>query len=152
MIGSVEAAEALKILIGHFEQVSRKLLVVDLWSNDLQWLDLAGVRERADCPCCRHRRFEYLDGRAGSQAATLCGRNAVQLRHRQEAGAVDLEAVAERLGRTAEVRVNQYLLRATVTDQGGEFEITLFADGRAIVKGTDRPDVARSLYARHVGT
>lgn len=152
IVGSFQAAETLKILTGNYEQVSRRLLVVDLWSNDLQWLDLAGVRERADCPCCRHRRFEYLEGRAGSQAATLCGRDAVQLRHRQQPGSIDLGAVAERLSRTAVVRVNEHLLRATLTDQGNEFEITLFADGRAIVKGTDRPEVARSLYARHVGT
>lgn len=152
IVGSFQAAETLKILTGHFAQVSRRLLLADLWSNDLQWLDLAGVHERADCPCCRHRRFEYLDGRAGSQAVTLCGRNAVQLRHRQAPGSVDLRAVAERLGRSAVVHANDYLLRATLTDQGGEFEITLFADGRAIVKGTDRPEVARSLYARHVGS
>lgn len=151
VVGSFQVAETLKILTGNFGQVSRRLLTVDLWANDLQMLDLAGVYEQADCPCCKHRRFEYLDGRAGSQAVMLCGRNAIQLRHRQQADPVDLNAVAARLRHVGEIRVNEYLLRATITEHDREYEITLFADGRAIVKGTDRPDVARGLYARHVG-
>lgn len=152
MIASFQVSEALKILTGRFDQVSRTLLNVDLWTNDIQTLDVAGVRERADCACCTHRRFEYLDGAAGSGATTLCGRNAVQLRHRQPSGHLDLATIAARLGTRAEVRINEFLLRAAVDDAGTNYEITLFRDGRAIVKGTDRPELARSLYARFIGS
>ena len=46
------------------------------------------------------------------------------------------------------VTCNQFLLRCTIA--GHEF--TVFADGRAIIKGTSEPDAARSLYAKYIGS
>jgi len=152
LIGSYEVAEALKILAGRHERVCRSLLAVDLWDNDFQLLDTSSAYDHADCPCCRHRRFDYLEGRAGSRTAVLCGRDAVQLRLRQDGARVDLASVAIRLREHGTIRVSEHLLRACIADSGRDYEITLFPDGRAIVKGTDQPEVARSLYARYVGS
>jgi adenylyltransferase/sulfurtransferase len=151
MIANFQVAETLKILTHNFAAVSRSMLNIDLWANEIRQLKMARVYEAADCPCCRHSRFEYLDGKAGSSAATLCGRNAVQLRHRQQAERVDLDALTTRLRKHGEVVANEFLLRAEVTDRDRVFGITLFPDGRAIVKGTDDPALARSIYAKYVG-
>lgn len=152
IVANFQVAETLKILTGNFDRVSRTLLNLDLWANEMQQLKVANAYDTADCPCCKNRQFEYLDGKAGSTAATLCGRDAVQLRHRQQADGVDLNAVATRMRGHGEVRANEFMLRTQVTDRNEKYEITLFPDGRAIVKGTDDPGIARSIYAKYVGT
>lgn len=152
IIAGFEVTEALKILTGNFEHVSPALLNVDLWASTILPLKVAGARERGDCPCCKHRRFEFLDGTAGSSATALCGRDAVQLTHRQSDAALHLPTVAERLRRHGAVRLNDYLVRAEVVDNGKAYELTVFPDGRAIVKGTSEAAAARSVYAKYVGT
>lgn len=151
IVANFQVAETLKILTGNYEQVSRKLLNIDLWANEIMQLGVANARENGNCPCCKARRFEFLDGSAGSSAISLCGRNAVQLRHRQRADGVDLDALAVRLCKHGEVVRSEFLLRAHITEGNKDFEITLFGDGRAIVKGTDEPGVARGIYAKFVG-
>ena len=145
------SAEALKILTGNFDRVSPDLLSVDLWDNRVLHLKVGGARETGDCPCCKRRDFEYLDGRTGSSAAALCGRDAVQLTHRQRRGRLNLDEIADRLRRHGPVTVNAFMMRAAIAEGGGAYELTLFADGRAIVKGTDDAGVARGLYAKYVG-
>ena len=152
IVANFQVAETLKILTGNFDHVSRTLLMLDLWANDIQQLNVANAYESSDCPCCKNREFEYLDGKAGSSAASLCGRNAVQLRHRQQADGVDIAALAKRLRAHGEVSANEFMLRTHITDGNKKYEITLFPDGRAIIKGTDEPGVARSIYAKYVGS
>ncbi len=152
IIANFQVAETLKILTGNFDHVSRTLLMLDLWANDIQQLNVAKAYESSDCPCCKNREFEYLDGKAGSSAASLCGRNAVQLRHRQQADGIDIAALAKRLRAHGEVSANEFMLRTHITDGNKKYEITLFPDGRAIIKGTDEPGVARSIYAKYVGS
>jgi len=151
MVANFQVAEALKILTGNFSRVSRTLLTLDLWANSIAQLKVEDAYEKGDCPCCKHHRFDHLEGRSGSSAALLCGRNAVQLRHRQGTGRVDLEALAGRLSVHGPVRVSEFMLRAEVTDRGTRYEVTVFPDGRAIIKGTDDPGVARSIYGKFVG-
>ena len=151
IIANFQVAEALKILTGNFAQVRRTLLNIDLWTNEVPQLSPGKADQHSHCPCCRGRQFDYLDGIMGSSAAVLCGRNAVQLRHRQRPDSVDLHAVAERLSKHGEVIASEFMLRAFITEHGNDYELTLFPDGRAMVKGTDDPGVARSVYARLVG-
>jgi adenylyltransferase/sulfurtransferase len=151
IVAGFEATEALKILTGNYDRVSPALLNLDLWANSVLSLKVSDARERGDCPCCKQRRFEFLEGLAGSSATALCGRDAVQLTHRQAAGALDLSGVAERLRAHGEVKVNDYLVRAAIVDNGRPYELTVFGDGRAIVKGTSEPAAARTVYARYVG-
>lgn len=144
IIASMAATEAIKLLVGAYEQVSRALLWIDVWFNSIQRTPLGGPA--ADCPACAGRRFEYLEAAAGTRATTLCGRDAVQVRPLARGG-VALEALAERLAHVGVVRQNPHLVRLTVEG----FDLTVFRDGRAIIKGTDDPSVARGLYARFVG-
>jgi adenylyltransferase/sulfurtransferase len=152
VIANFQVAETLKILTGQFDRVSRTLLNLDLWANEILQLKVTNAYDKGDCPCCKQRRFEYLDGKAGSSAASLCGRNAVQLRHRQQTDGVDLDALATRLREHGLISANEFMLRAHIAESDKEYEITLFPDGRAIIKGTDEPSVARSIYAKYVGS
>ncbi len=151
VVANFQVSETLKILTGNYDRVNRSLLNFDLWSNELMQLKVTNVYENGDCPCCKHRQFDFLDGKAGSSAAVLCGRNAVQLRHRQQAGSIDIDAIANRLREHGEVTTNDFMLRASIASQDASYEITLFPDGRAIIKGTDDPAVARSVYSKFVG-
>lgn len=151
IIANFEVAEALKILTGNLEHVCRTMLNLDLWTNSIVQLKVGSAYENSNCPCCKKRQFEFLEGRSGSSAASLCGRNAVQLRYRQQTAAIDLNGIASRLLAYGKVTVNEFMLRARLRDSDRDFEITLFPDGRAIVKGTDDAAVARSIYARYVG-
>ncbi|MGD2130485.1 MAG: ThiF family adenylyltransferase [Lysobacterales bacterium] len=151
MVANFQAAEALKLLTGNLDRVNPTMLSIDLWSNDLLQLKVSGSLN-PDCPCCGRHDFEFLDGRAGTGATALCGRDAVQLVDRERRGGIWLEEIARRLRHYGPVVTNEFLVRARIDDAGQTFELTLFADGRAIVKGTGDPAKARSVFARYVGT
>jgi adenylyltransferase/sulfurtransferase len=151
-IGSHQVSEALKVLTGNYARIRRTLLSIDLWWNESHSLGVERVREHGDCPCCKGRRFEFLAGEIGSSATVLCGRNAVQVRQRLTPEALDFGALSIRLGEHGRVTSNEYLLRAHITDSDKDYELTLFRDGRAIIKGTDQPETARGLYARFIGS
>ena len=150
-IASFQVTEALKILTGNRDKVCRKMLHVDVWSNEFHQLDVSATAAGGDCPCCRRRSFEYLSGVLGSSAVSLCGRNAVQLRHKQGREPLDLDAIARRLDGNA-VKRNEFMLRLDVRERDSDFEISVFSDGRAIIKGTDDTTVARNLYTKYIGT
>jgi adenylyltransferase/sulfurtransferase len=147
VIAGIASTEAIKLLVGS-DRLVRGMTWVDLWENTFDRLE---VPRQEDCPTCAQGEYEYLEADEGAQGTTLCGRNAVQVRPQRhgEAGpaTLDLAALAERLRAVGEVRQNEFLLRLQV----GGYDVTVFPDGRAIVKGTDDPAVARSVYARYVG-
>ena len=152
VIASFQAAEALKILTGNLDRVCPTMLTIDLWDNTVMQLEVARAWQDGDCRCCKHHDFEYLDGKAGSSATSLCGRDAVQLKHRQTRDGINLKAIAERLGQHGKVTANELLVRAQIAEAGYNYDITLFADGRAIIKGVDEESAARAVYARYVGS
>lgn len=141
-IAALQAADALKILAGGAESITARLTTVDVWSGEIRQLD-PPARD-PQCPCCAAREFVYLDG-SRRAPISLCGRNAVQIHERTRP--VNLAALAERLDGLATVRVNEFALRAVLDS----YELMVFPDGRAIIKGTTDTGVARSLYARYVG-
>ena len=151
IIANFEIAETLKILTGNLERVSPTMLNIDLWANAFQQLKVARAYDEGDCLCCKHRKFEFLDGKAGSSATTLCGSNSVQLTHKQSEAKLDFDELGARLGRHGEVTSNRFMVRANITDNGKPYELTVFSDGRAIVKGTKEGNIARSIYAKYVG-
>lgn len=143
-IVSYQIAEAIKILTGQFEKLHGSLLQFDLWQNTFTKLRL---HQRAtDCPTCQQKKFEFLSARSGQLATSLCGRNSVQITP-AVSHQIDLAELADQLRDVGEVSYNRYLLKLKV----GEHEITVFTDARSIIKGTDDPAVARTLYARYVG-
>jgi molybdopterin/thiamine biosynthesis adenylyltransferase len=142
VIASLQVADALKILSGHPECVAARITTIDVWSGGIRQIEQPA--RDPECPACGQRDFVYLSG-ARRAPISLCGRNAVQIHER--ARPIDLAELKKRLLPLGEVRANPFALRFLQTS----FEITVFADGRAIVKGTTDPGVARSIYARYVG-
>jgi adenylyltransferase/sulfurtransferase len=144
-IASVSATEAIKLLVGQGD-LNQGIIYFDLWNNSFETID--NKRPRDNCPVCQQGNFEFLNQEKGGQIMNLCGRNAVQIRQ-SSPGRLDLSALADRLASSGDVTAqNDYLLRFTIED----YEITLFADARAIIKGTEDESVARGLYARYIGT
>jgi adenylyltransferase/sulfurtransferase len=144
-VSAYQVTEAIKILTGQFDKLHRSLLQFDLWQSQFTRLNL---RDRmADCPTCQQRKFEFLTAQGGQLVTTLCGRNAVQITpavpHQ-----IDFAELADQLRDVGEVSYNRYLLKLKTA----EHEITVFKDARGVIKGTDDPGVARSLYARYIGT
>lgn len=152
IVASFQVAEALKILTGNFQLVSSTMLNLDLWSNALMQLKVGRSYENGDCPCCKQRRYEYLDGKATSGATVLCGRDAVQLAQPQGSGKPDFDELARRLREHGKVSANDFMLRADVAHNDKAYELTVFSNGRAIVKGTDDANTARSVYTKFVGS
>lgn len=153
VVGALQAAEAMRLLLHPGAEASSLLLDIELWPWRIRTVDLAGARQ-SGCVCCGQRRFEYLASRSGSATVTLCGANAVQVSP-ADGGRVDLSALARRLSAVGTFSAGPDLLRGVIrggaSGCGRELELIVFADGRAIVRGTDRPEVARSVYARYVG-
>lgn len=146
VVASIEAAEALKILSGHREAVSRRLAIIDLWDNQVRQIDLTKLVAAGDCRVCKHREFVWLSGDRGDSSAVLCGRNAVQLS--SGAGtAISLDDLASRLKSVGRIECNPYLLRLHVDT----YVVTVFADGRTIVGGTNDVATARTVQARYIG-
>ena len=143
-VAAIQWTEVIKLLVGDREHLSRGLTAFDIWTSDYQHSQ--GIQRRPDCPCCGQGRFDYLEARVTSRTASLCGRNAIQVSPAQPLK-LNLADLGRRLDGTGAVASNDYLLRFVV----GAHEMTIFADGRAIVKGTTDLAVARSLYARYVG-
>jgi molybdopterin/thiamine biosynthesis adenylyltransferase len=148
VISSLQAMTAIKILAGRREDVALSLTMIDVWDFSLRQMSVADLRERADCPACRHGERLWLSGEQGSQSTVLCGRNAVQIRPQEKAN-VALDEMANKLGSAGEVTANAFLLRLKLSNP--DYEITLFKDGRAIIKGTDDPGIARAVYSRFIG-
>jgi adenylyltransferase/sulfurtransferase len=142
LIASIEAAEAIKILAGKPEALQGRLVSCDVWTGKFQSIRVA---RNPDCRACARREFTYLEGEAQPQI-TMCGRNSVQIH--EHGRTLDLGELSDRLApAVTEIRHNDFLLRFSLPP----YELTVFADGRAIVKGTQDPTVARSLYARLIG-
>ena len=147
LAASIAVTEALKFLTGSNAEsrsrMRRTLLSFNLWSNE--WSEVSAAVPRPGCEVCALHDFRYLRGE-GRPHITLCGRNSVQIHEHNRP--VNLDALHARLKPHGEVRYNQLLLRFT----RGEHTLTIFADGRAIIQGTTDTALARSLYARFIGS
>ena len=142
VIGALQVTMAMQILSGHREAVPRKVTTIDLWSGVLRQINQPA--RDPECAVCDRRVFEQLQG--GKRAPiSLCGRNAVQIHERHRP--VDLVQLGMALAPLGVVRANEFALRFFIAP----YEMTVFPDGRAIIKGTQDTGVARSLYARYVG-
>ncbi len=140
---SIAATEAIKVLTGGEAQLRRTLLSYNLWNNERA--EISAAQPKPDCRTCRRREFPHLAGE-GRPHITLCGRNSVQIHEHDRP--IDLDDLSERLKPHGSVRHNAFVLKFWKEP----LEMTLFPDGRAIIKGTTDTAVARSLYARYVGS
>jgi len=143
LVASLQTTEALKLLVGARDQLRRTLLSCDVWTNERS--EISAAHPRSDCQTCAQREFIHLEGK-GRPHITLCGRNSVQIHERERP--VDFIEMSARLRPHGTVRYNDLVLKFWRDD----YEMTLFPDGRAIIKGTTDMAIARSLYARYVGS
>jgi len=145
IIASIESTEAIKILLKENMTTNAEsdLIFYDVWSNTFE--KIAVIRDKR-CRCCVEHKFDFLNAAKKEIITSLCGRNAIQITPAKSAD-ISFKSLAERLKRSGEVRFNNFILVFKERDK----EISLFKDGRAIIKGTDDEKVARSLYARFVG-
>ena len=146
VVGAVEAAEAIKLLVGTAEPQGNRLLACDLWEGVWRTIDLSTLAAEG-CPTCRGGDSPWLEGRLGGRATALCGRDAVQVMA-ATLGVIDLADLATRLRGVGRVTQNPWLVRAEV-EPG--IQLSVFADGRAIVAGTREEPRARAIVARYVG-
>lgn len=143
MIASIEATEATKLLSGNSDALSNRLVSYDVWRNRFQSIQVA---RNPSCRACVQHKFAYLEGEAQPHV-TMCGRDSVQIHERSRL--LDLTELSHRLERSSmTVKSNGFLLRFRVPP----YEMTVFCDGRAIIKGTKDPALARTLYARYIGS
>lgn len=142
-ISAVQVSEALKLVVGDRDALHGSLMQFDVWQND--WRKIKLSEPNPDCRTCGLRVFDFLDSDSPEFSAVLCGRDAVQI---SPPSSFDLAAFGAKIASVANIKQNDYLVRFSIDGN----EMTVFRDGRAIIKGTDDVSVARSLYARYVGT
>ena len=142
-VASLQVAEALKLLVGDRAALHGKLISLDVWENSFQAVDPGPPAE--GCRACQRKDFAYLAG-GGVPHITLCGRNSVQIHERKRP--LDFAELERKLKPHGAVRFNPYVFQFSPAP----YEMTIFPDGRAIIKGTTDTGIARSLYARYIGS
>ncbi len=145
MIASLQVAEALKYLTGNDDALTNALVYLDVWKNDFRSVHFGHRQD--DCRCCGKKEFTSLVRKNDALTVSMCGRRTIQVRPAVSHSPIDLFQVADKLALLGSVRVNEHLLRLDL----GEEQITLFADGRALLHGVDDTTRARSLYAKYIG-
>jgi molybdopterin/thiamine biosynthesis adenylyltransferase len=145
LVASIAATETIKLIIGgpDHSALRKTLLSHDVWNNE--HAEISAAHPRAGCRACDARDFIHLRGEARPHI-TLCGRNSVQI-HEQHRP-INFAEMTSRLQPHGAVRHNSFVLKFW----HDPYEMTLFPDGRAIIKGTTDTGIARSLYARYVGS
>ena len=147
IMGSMETTEAIKILLGFYDEIestNSHLLVYDTWN---QSFDSIIVKKNEKCECCGKENYEFIDSDEQEIITSLCGRNAIQITP-ADPKELSLKSIGEKLEKLGTVKCSDFIMLF----KNDETEISLFRDGRAIIKGTNDEMVARTIYARYIGT
>jgi adenylyltransferase/sulfurtransferase len=144
VVANLQAAEAIKLLVGATDRINRGMLWIDLWENSYE--RLLGGQAADDCPCCVQGKYEFLEAREGTHTTSMCGRGAIQVSVRGGAK-LSFPELAARLQGAGKVQYNEYMLRFQVD----QYELVVFPDARTLVRGTTDEAMARTLFARYVG-
>ena len=147
IMGSIETTEAIKILLGFYDDIestNSNLLVYDTWNHSF---DSIMVKKNEKCECCGKKNYEFIDSDEQEIITSLCGRNAIQITP-ADPKELSLKSIGDKLEKLGTVKCSDFIMLF----KNDETEISLFRDGRAIIKGTDDEAVARTIYARYIGT
>ncbi len=149
MVTSFQAIEAMKILMGRPDAINRHLVNIDAWNGRVTNVDVQAAYNEGNCRCCKQGKLEFLDGKLASTTTVLCGRDAVQIRA-PTPRRVDFEQLAAKLRAVATTppTFSSFMLRVGIKP----YYIAVFADGRAIIKGTGKREEARAVYAKYIGS
>jgi molybdopterin/thiamine biosynthesis adenylyltransferase len=143
VIGALEITQALKLLLRGGEEFQNRLTQIDVWTGE--WLQVQ-VERHPECPACQNGKYEFLEAKEGTFVTDMCGREAVQVSVRGNAQ-ISLPQLAERLKVAGTVRFNEFMLRCELEG----YDIAVFPNGRAIIKGTTDEVEARAVYAKYIG-
>jgi molybdopterin/thiamine biosynthesis adenylyltransferase len=143
VIGGLEIVQVLKLLVEGGEEFWSRLTQLDVWTAE--WMQLQIERD-PECPTCQLGQYEFLEAQEGTFVTALCGREAVQVSVRGNVQ-LSIPQLAERLGSSGDVSFNEYMLRCDVDG----YDIAVFPNGRAIIKGTTDETQARAIYAKYIG-
>ena len=146
IVASIQVTEALKILTGRLDALRRSLLSIELWPFRIVEIGGRNPAPLADCPVCGQRRFDFLSGREKSRTQVLCGRDSVQVTPGRPLGS-GLDDLARRLAGVGRVRCFDTVLH--IDTEG--LQVSIFPDGRALIRGTTEAERARAIYARLIG-
>ena len=147
IMGSIETTEAIKILLGFYDKIDStdsNLIVYDTWNNSF---DNIMVKKNEKCECCGKGNYEFIDSDEQEIITSLCGRNAIQITP-ADPKELSLKSIGNKLEKLGTVKCTDFIMLF----KNDETEISLFRDGRAIIKGTNDEIVARTIYARYIGT
>jgi adenylyltransferase/sulfurtransferase len=147
IMGSIETTEAIKILLEFYDDIestNSNLLVYDTWNHSF---DSIMVKKNEKCECCGKKNYEFIDSDEQEIITSLCGRNAIQITP-ADPKELSLKSIGDKLEKLGTVKCSDFIMLF----KNDETEISLFRDGRAIIKGTDDEAVARTIYARYIGT
>jgi adenylyltransferase/sulfurtransferase len=143
VIASIETTEAVKILSRRNSDLNRSLVTIDIWSG--MWKSLQLNKDK-DCPLCAHGRYDFLDETASSKTVSLCGRNSIQITPGEKI-VISFDDIARRLEAIGAVTRNEHLMKFSADGA----VITLFQDGRAIIKGVKDEAAARTIFSKYIG-
>lgn len=149
IVSSLQANAAIELIVDPRRESKPLLTEFDLASLRFRTIDLSNLgtpEARAACVCCGKRNYEFLSGERARSAVTLCGRGAFQIPAGKSR--IDLAQLASNVARVSRVTANEFFVRMFPREG---VELTVFADARAIVRGTANEGEARALYARYVG-
>lgn len=142
IVASLQVTEAIKILTGS-DSVRHGMLFLELWENDFIELPLD---KNPDCPVCGRHQYKYLGKAAGTQAVSVCGKNAFQIIP-SSAVKPDFGDMESRLSQLGTVTIRSYFLEFT----SPEASFKLFRDGRAIINNVETEGKAKSVYSEYIG-
>ena len=146
IIASIQSAEAIKFLSGNKRELNQKLINIDIWQNSFESIDVTKSKIQKNCSVCNQKHFDFLTGKQGISFTTLCGRNAVQL-NPFEKTILDLNKLAGDLSKFGKVTYNEFLIQFEIE----KYNLLIFLDGRAVIRGIKDTGIARSLYSRYIG-
>lgn len=144
-IASLQCAEALKILSGNTNSINRTMRMLDLWENQYQEIDIHKANEQKNCPVCDYLQYNFLNGKYGTTYASVIGNNSVQLIPFEKKD-LDLMEVAIQLAEYGDPLYNEFVLRLEVD----AYELAVFRDGRALIKGTTDIAIARNIFTKYI--
>ena len=143
IIASIETTEAVKILSGNKKDINRELVTVDIWNG--VWKSFQ-IKKDVNCPLCAKGNYDFLDERVSSKTVSMCGRNAIQITPGKKT-IIGFKDIARKLEPIGKVSYNEYILKFSADG----CEITLFTDGRAIIKGAKNEAAARTIFSKYIG-
>ncbi|MFO0857052.1 MAG: ThiF family adenylyltransferase [Phycisphaerales bacterium] len=145
-VAAAQAADAIKVLTGNASALSNSVEYIDVWRNTRQRISLA---KDPHCPCCAKQDFAFLNAPSESEITSICGQNAIQV-WPSVASPIDMPRLASRLAQSGGVETSRFMLR--FSPSGSPLRMSIFQDARAIVHGTRDSNMAKSAYAKYVGT